>query len=197
MSQQYPQPPYTQQPIYQQPPQQYDPRAAQSMPTPPMQPMRKPRRWPWIVALIVVFFIGFATGRVGTGDATTTSTTQVTTTQSGTTTTPQTTSKPAAPQKWTTTHTFTGNGPQKTSTFTVPGDWKLLWRCTPSSFMGGSYNVQTSVTGSDGTPLDPAAINTICKNGNTSGSTEEHQGGTVYLDVNSEAAWTLTVQELK
>lgn len=197
MSQQYPQQQYPQQPIYQQPPQLYDPRAAQSMQIPPVQPTRKPRRWPWIVALFVVFFIGFGVGRSGTGDATTTSTTQVTTTQPDTTTAPQATSKPAPAQKWTTTHTFTGNGPQKTSTFTVPDDWKLLWKCTPSSFDGGSYNVQASVTGSDGTPLDPVAINTICKNGNTSGSTEEHQGGTVYLDVNSEAAWTLTVQELK
>ncbi|MDQ2884928.1 MAG: DUF4352 domain-containing protein [Chloroflexota bacterium] len=62
-----------QQPMYQQPPQgqQYDPRFAQPMQSPmPPQPLRRPRRWPWIVALIVVFFIGFGLGHIGTGGGT-------------------------------------------------------------------------------------------------------------------------------
>jgi Domain of unknown function (DUF4352) len=90
-----------QQPMYQQPPQtpQYDPRFAQPMQTPmPPQPLRKPRRWPWIIALIVVFFIGFGLGHIGTGGSTAavqnTATVQATATQAGTTPqkTPQTTS---------------------------------------------------------------------------------------------------------
>jgi Domain of unknown function (DUF4352) len=103
-SQQQPQvPPYgsQQQPMYQQPPQtpQYDPRFAQPMQTPmPPQPIRKPRRWPWIVALIVVFFIGFGLGHIGTGGSTAavqnTTTVQTTATQAGTAPqqTPQTSS---------------------------------------------------------------------------------------------------------
>lgn len=103
---------------------------------------------------------------------------------------------PTAVPKWTTTHSFTGNGIQKTAVFTVADDWKLNWSCTPSSFYGGSYNVQVYVYGSDGSLVD-VAINTICQAGNVSGSTEEHQGGDIYLDMESEGAWTVQVQELK
>ena len=39
--------------------------------------------------------------------------------------------------------------------------------------------------------IDPGAVNTICKSGNTGDSTQEYQGGDVYLDVNSEAAWIM------
>lgn len=107
------------------------------------------------------------------------------------------TSSTSSGSTWTTTHTFSGNGTKKTETFTVGSDWKIIWKCTPTSFYGGEYNVIVSVTGSDGTPLDPAAVNTICKAGNTGDTTEEHSGGSVYLDVNSEGAWSITVQELK
>jgi hypothetical protein len=103
---------------------------------------------------------------------------------------------PTKQLKWTTTHTFTGNGIKKTGTFTAPDDWKILWKCNPSSFNGLNYNVIVTVYGSDGTMQD-IAINATCKPGNTSGETEEHQGGQVYLDVDSEADWTLQVQELK
>ena len=98
--------------------------------------------------------------------------------------------------QWTMTHTFTGNGVKKTAFFTVPDDWQLIWKCDPSSFNGGSYNVQVFVYGSDSALVD-VAINTMCQNGNVSGSTEEHQGGQIYLDINSEAAWTVQIQELK
>jgi len=128
-----------------------------------------------------------------TNDPTLTSASQALT-QSAQATQPPAT--PTAVPKWTTTHTFTGNGTQKTAVFTVPDDWKINWTCTPSSFYGNSYNVQVYVYGSDGSLTD-VAINTICQNGNVSGSTEEHQGGDIYLDINSEGAWTVQVQELK
>jgi hypothetical protein len=101
------------------------------------------------------------------------------------------------PQTWQTTHTYNGNGEKKTETITVGNDWKIQWSCTPSSFIGNTYNVIVSVYNSDGTPADYAAINTMCKDGNTSGETEEHTGGNVYLDVNSEGDWSITIQELK
>lgn len=106
-------------------------------------------------------------------------------------------SAPSQSQTWQTTHTYNGNGEKKTETITVGNDWKIQWSCTPSSFMGNTYNVIVSVYNSDGTPADYAAINTMCKDGNTSGETEEHTGGNVYLDVNSEGDWSLTIQELK
>ncbi len=54
--------------------------------------------------------------------------------------------------KWTITHTFSSNGEKKTSTFAAPDDWKIQWKCNPSSSYGGSYNVIVMVYNSHGPP---------------------------------------------
>lgn len=97
---------------------------------------------------------------------------------------------------WTTTQTFSGNSTLKTAVFPVPDDWKLVWKCDPASF-SFPYNVIVDVVNISGSPFDPGAINTLCQAGNTSGQTEEHQSGQVYLDINSQAAWTVVIQVLK
>jgi len=97
-------------------------------------------------------------------------------------------------QQWRTTHTYTGSGIKKTEIFTVPDDWKIVWKCDPASFYGSQYNVQVYVYNSDGSIAD-VAINDICSSSNTHGETEEHQGGSIYLDINSEGSWTIQVQE--
>jgi hypothetical protein len=113
-----------------------------------------------------------------------------------TTPTPKPTATPTRVPQWTTIQTFKGNGTKKTTTFTVPNSWRLAWSCNPSSF-GGSYNVIVDVYNSDGSLADPAAVNTICQAGNTSDSTQEYTGGTLYLDVTSEAVWSIQVQVLQ
>ena len=59
--------------------------------------------------------------------------------------------------------------------------------------------LSVSVYGSDASILDPAAVNATCKSGAalTKGETEEHQSGSVYLDINGTGDWTVQVQELK
>lgn len=122
-----------------------------------------------------------------------------TTTTTGTTPTVQATQAPTATPthalKWTTTQTINGNGAKKTAIFTVPDDWKILWSCT-----GGDYGGFLSVTvyDSNAAYVD-GAVNSTCKAGNapTTGETEEHQGGQIYLDVNGTGDWTLQVQEMK
>ena len=80
----------------------------------------------------------------------------------------------------------------------MPDDWKISWTCNPASDFIGEYNLSVDVYNSDGTSLDLAAINEICKTGNTSNVTEEHQGGPVYLDIQADGGtWTVQVQELK
>jgi hypothetical protein len=101
---------------------------------------------------------------------------------------------PTMSTPWKTTHTFQGNGTKKTELFPISDDWKLSWTCNPASFDGMQYNVIVTVYGSDNTMQD-VAINTLCKYGNASGSTEEHSGGSIYLDVDSEGSWNLTIQE--
>lgn len=107
-------------------------------------------------------------------------------------------STPSGPSSgtWTTTQTFSGNGIDQTEIFTVSNDWQLQWTCDPSSFQNISYNVIVYVYNTDGTLAD-VAVNTLCSASNTGNSTELHQGGSIYLKVNSEAAWTLTIQELQ
>jgi hypothetical protein len=99
--------------------------------------------------------------------------------------------------QWVTTHAFPANGPMKTADFTVANDWKMQWTCNPASDGLGQYNVIVAVYNADGTELDPMAFNTICKAGVTSGSTQEHQGGNVYLDNQTDGNVTITVQELQ
>jgi len=167
----------------------------------------------WIVTGVLAFFVllsaisnaNTASTRASTTTASTSSDTSnnLDTSSSSTdqtpvpTDTPTPSPTPTPAPTWRTTHTYTGNGTKKTETITVGNDWKIQWSCTPSSSYGGEYNVIVDVNNSDGTSADPGVINTICKNGNTSGETEERVSGNVYLDVQSEAAWTMTIQELK
>jgi hypothetical protein len=197
-------PPQGQQGPYTQYPQQpgYPPPGYQQPPMPPMQqpqqqqaPKKKKNKLAIgcgsVVALVVLIAIISAVNSGGKG-----STAPTTPSSSGSSNTTNS-APPAAPQTWQTTHTYSGSGNQKTAVFTAADDWKINWTCTPGSFDGMSYNVIVDVDNSDGTPADPAAINATCQASTPSGTTEEHQGGTVYLDIQSESAWTVTVQELK
>lgn len=108
--------------------------------------------------------------------------------------TPQAT---AVPKTWQTVQTFTGNGSKKTATFTVGDKWRIVWSCDPSSFSGDQYNIIIEVDNDDGSALDVGAVSTMCKPSNTTGDSEERKGGAVYLDIISEADWTIQVQEFK
>jgi hypothetical protein len=161
--------------------------------TPPLPPVTPPRRksrtWIWMVALVIAYFIGMLVGStVGHGIRHPIVAQPTSVPHAGNTV-------GSAPVRWKTTQTFTGNGAKKTDVFHVSDTWKLAWKCDPSANTYGQYNVIVGVNNSDGTMADPAAVNTMCKKGNTSGTTTEHQGGDVYLAINSEDTWTLTIQE--
>lgn len=147
--------------------------------------------------VLVCMLCGLLTLATSHGGSSTPPTGQTSGSTTHATNTPKATATPTHVPKWTTIQSFQGNGSKKTATFTVPDSWKIVWTCDPNSFDGIQFNVIVDVNGSDGTPIDPGAVNTICKPGNTGDSTEEHQGGDVYLDVNSEGAWTIQVQVLK
>src|SRR2546421_1393197 len=206
------QPGQWQQPQYLTPPGTYYPPQQSPMmpPPPPPRPPRKKQN-PWFILGIIVgvLILCGAIGNAVTKSSPSNSTTNVVATDTPITSdtpiptatldtaiptdTPAPTQPPA---KWTTTHTFTGNGIKKTAIFSVPDDWKILWSCNAQSFYGSQYNVQVYVYNSDGSLAD-VAINELCKPGNTSGETEEHQSGDNYLEVNSEAAWKVQIQEFK
>jgi hypothetical protein len=186
---QYPQPPPQDYPSYPPPPYQQPP-----------QPKRKRRIWLWIVgAIIALIVISAAFSKPTTQTSTPPAATEQPTFPPLPTLAPTDTDTPVPtqPPTWTTVQTFKGNGNKKTGTFTVPDSWRITWSCDPSSFYGGSYNVIVAIYASDSTPIDPAAINTICQTGNTHDLTEEHQGGDIYLDVTSEGSWVIKIQALQ
>lgn len=114
------------------------------------------------------------------------------------TATPKPTATPHA-QAWTTVQHFSGNGSKKTSFFQVPDDYKILWSCAESNIDGyvsdGTFDV--TIYGDQNAYIDN--LFETCKVGSkaTTGETEEHQGGQIYLDINGSSPWTITVQVLK
>ncbi len=180
------------------------------MPQPAQKPTRSRKRFlGYIITAFVCFILGVT---VGHGTSAASSTTDSTSTTSNISTVSTSTSKstpiavatkapaptptPTQAPQWKTVQTITGNGIKKTAIFTVPGDWKIAWSCDPTSSFNGQYNVIVTVYNSDGSLADEA-VNTICQSGNTSDVTEEHQGGDIYLEIDSEGSWTLQIQELK
>ena len=195
----------SQYPPQQQWPSQYEYDPEPQWPYPPQRPQPL-RTGKFVVlgcvglAILLAFIVTIAVMVRGSTSSTATSNTTSQVTQQPTaqptlasTPTPMATPRPVV---WTTTQTFSGNGTQKTAVFPVPDDWKLVWKCDPASF-SFPYNVIVDVVNTYGSPFDPGAINTLCQAGNTSGQTEEHQSGQVYLDINSEGAWVVQVQELR
>src|SRR6266568_8018826 len=174
-------PPYPQQPMYQPPP-----------------PKKRSRTWLWIVlGVLAVLLLGCVgvvalasqASKTGTSTLATTIATSIPTsakTQSATT--------PQAGQKWTTVRTFSGSSSKKTPFFTVPDDWRLNWTCHGGEFGG---NLTATIYGTGNAYVD-LPINATCPAGKTvSYTTEEHQGGSIYLDISALSDWTIMIQELK
>lgn len=174
----------------------------------PMPPKKKSKTWLWIlIALFIGFGIGYSAHTSGSQSAsvstvaTTQATSQPTLAPTQAPTQPAITPTPTHTPIWITTHTYTGNGAKKTATFTVPDEWKILYTCTYQKIdtVTADGALSVSVYGSDASIIDPAAVDVTCKNGvaKIKGETEEHQSGTVYLDINGTGDWTIQVQELK
>lgn len=79
-----------------------------------------------------------------------------------------------------------GNGQWMSPKFGAPGEWTLTYTYDCAAF-GYPGNFIVAVVGSDGMP-NPV-VNELGKKGGT--ATTQHTGGQVYLEVNSECAWTV------
>ncbi|MEU2869799.1 hypothetical protein ABZ769_11420 [Streptomyces olivoreticuli] len=89
-----------------------------------------------------------------------------------------------APAKPRTVLSESGNGIKSTEKFTVSGDWDLHYSFDCSSF-SSSGNFMVSEGGALGVPL----VNELAAKGND--VTHLHDGGTKYLEINSECSWTV------
>jgi hypothetical protein len=83
-----------------------------------------------------------------------------------------------------------GSGINKTQEFTAAGDWQIDWSYDCANF-GQNGNFQIFVYNSDGSLADLAANELGAKGSDTS---YEHQGGTFYLQMNSECNWHVIVK---
>ncbi len=139
----YPQQP--EQPQYPQFPQQIPPYAPQ---TPLPQNARKPRRWPWIIALIVVFFLGMGIGsstHSATTGTTTTTTTASSTTQSGNGTAAQpTVAKPIAQPTAVPTSNTTTAHLKLNETVAIDNTWQVTVTSAKTNPGDGEINIPAS-----------------------------------------------------
>jgi hypothetical protein len=95
---------------------------------------------------------------------------------------------------WTIAQTFTGTGAQKTEIFTVPRDYKIVWACY-GIFGGSDGLLYVNVMDANNSFVDSSAVNANCPGGTiTTGSTEEHQRGKIYLAMQAAGDWTVEVQ---
>jgi hypothetical protein len=94
------------------------------------------------------------------------------------------TSTPAPPQ---TLLNQQGSGTASTASFSAPKNWDLVWSYDCSSF-GSSGNFEVDIQGN----LGPLGVNQMGTSG--SGTEYYHQGGSYYLEVNSECSWQVTAR---
>ena len=154
-----------------------------------------------LLAVVLVQFVqqrGTSTGPVGQPTQTQPLPTQ---TQPAPTTTPTTTPTPAPTGTWTTIQAFTASGNYRSASFQVTSPWRLVWQCNLSMGNPGPYPLKVDVLPAAGSGGNIGVINTVCKAGNTRGTSAEQTtpSGLVYLKVSSAAdgEWDVRVQVLR
>ena len=149
------------------------------------------------VVLVQVAQRGSPTGLVGQP----TQTPLPTQTQQAPTVTPTVTPTAAPSGTWTSIQAFTGSGNYKSASFQVTSPWRLIWQCNLSMGNSGPYPLKVDVLPSAGSGGNVGVINTVCKTGNTRGTSAEQTmpTGLVYLNVSSAAdgEWDVRVQVLR
>jgi hypothetical protein len=142
--------------------------------------------------IIVISIIAAATGG---GSKPSAAAPAASSSQPATTTAPATHSaapaaKPKPKATATTVLTEHGTGIKNTVKFTVHGDWDLNYTYNCASFgMQGNF----AVTGMGGDFPD-VMVNELGTKGTD--TTHQHDGGTMYLQVNSECSWTIKAIDL-
>lgn len=108
----------------------------------------------------------------------------------------QNSSSPAASKSPTAMQTLldiSGSGTKSTLKFTAGGDWDLNWTYDCSGFSGGQGNFIVTVYNDGGSiSYQNNGVNQLGKS--DSGVEHYHNGGTFYLEVNSECSWTINVK---
>lgn len=143
------------------------------------------RWWVWVLGVVVLFIIIGASG----GKSTPKQSVPAADDKTASTASQQSQQAPPVPQ---TLLDLSGSGTKTTQKFTAAGDWDLAWSYDCSNF-GYQGNFIVSVYNGDGTmSFTNSGINQLGKSG--SDVDHYHQGGTFYLQVNSECKWKINIK---
>jgi hypothetical protein len=155
----------------------------------PVQPPQKTRRhWPWLILLVVAIVLI----SIGIWHITSSSSSARSTTTHSSTSLPAATPTPG--RVWHTILSISGNTAAKnTQKFKVPADWQLTWSCRGvNGIDGGLYIV---IYNANGSLYNAGAQVTCLAAKQVIGSVEEQKSGDIYLTINSNDPWTVTVQK--
>jgi hypothetical protein len=85
---------------------------------------------------------------------------------------------------------LSGSGTKSTQVIMVPSEWSLGWSYDCSNF-GMQGNFIVSIYNADGSPASPGGVNQLGVRG--SDTEYFHEGGNIYLEINSECRWAVKV----
>jgi hypothetical protein len=159
------------------------------MPIQPVQSQKTRRRWPWLILLVVaIVLVSIGIWHITSSPS---SARSVTTTVSSTS---LPTATPTSGRVWHTFLTISGNTAAKnTQKFKVPADWQLTWSCRGVDGVdGGLYIV---IYNANGSLYNAGAQVTCLAAKQVIGSVEEQKSGDIYLNINGNDPWTVTVQK--
>jgi hypothetical protein len=95
-----------------------------------------------------------------------------------------------ASSSWTVTHTFSGTGNADTANFTTYNHWRLRWKCHPEAepfqFIANATN--------DTKDLDYITYS-VCDESTPNGLADGHIDGTITLEIMTQGAWSVDVEE--
>ena len=157
-------------------------------PKPPVQPVQARKRWPWLIVLVAaILLVSFGIWRAVSGSPTTASTTTSTSTSLPTPT-------PTPTRTWHTLLTFSGgNETKNTQKFKVPADWQVTWSCRGVNGVDGGLFIV--IYNANGSLYNAGAQVTCLASKQVIGSAEEFKSGDIYLNINSNSPWTVSVQQ--
>jgi hypothetical protein len=157
-------------------------------PKPPVQPVQAKKRWPWLLVLVAaILLVSFGIWHAVSGSPSAASTAKT-----ASTSLPAPTPTPG--RNWHTLLTFSGgNGTKNTQKFKVPADWQFTWSCKGVNGVdGGLYVV---IYNANGSLYNAGAQVTCLASKQVIGSAEEFKSGNVYLNINGNGPWTVSVQQ--
>ena len=92
------------------------------------------------------------------------------------------------------THTYSGDGSKTTETFSLSDTWTITWTCDATNNYGVNGELSVIVYDSQNNLL--YNLLETCTSGVTSkGTSQEHQGGDIYLKIDGSVPWTIQIQD--